>query len=116
VPIVPDARLRECDYGDLTQHPVAEVEGEFLRRIDEPFPQGESLIMVVQHVGAFLNESLRTYDGQTIVVIGHRATRYAIEYWCADASLEDIVRAPWEWHAIPIFRYQISADALSKRA
>jgi alpha-ribazole phosphatase/probable phosphoglycerate mutase len=116
VPMVPDARLREYDYGDLTQHPAAEMEREFLRRISEPFPRGESLVMVVQRVRDFLSEVLRTYDGLTIVIIGHRATRYALEYWCADVSLEDIVRAPWEWREIPIFRYQLSADALSKRA
>jgi broad specificity phosphatase PhoE len=48
VPLVPDARLRECDYGDLTRSPVAQVEEEFPRRIREPFPHGESVLMVVE--------------------------------------------------------------------
>ncbi|MBI2405849.1 histidine phosphatase family protein [Candidatus Microgenomates bacterium] len=26
IPIIKDARLRECDYGDLTRHPPEEVE------------------------------------------------------------------------------------------
>lgn len=29
VPVTPDARLREYNYGDLTQYPVAQVEQEF---------------------------------------------------------------------------------------
>ena len=29
IPLVPDARLREYDYGDLTQYPLAQVEAEF---------------------------------------------------------------------------------------
>ena len=107
LPLVPDARLREYDYGDLTQYPVAQVEEEFPRRITEPFPHGESLLMVVQRVGAFLREVLRQYDGKTIVVIGHRATRYALEYWCADTSLKEIVHTPWEWREIPIWRYEL---------
>ena len=37
VPFVPDARLRKCDYGDMTRAPVAQVEEEFPRRIREPF-------------------------------------------------------------------------------
>src|ERR1700751_1529951 len=44
VPLVPDARLRECDYGDMTRAPVAQVEEEFPRRIREPFPHGESVL------------------------------------------------------------------------
>ncbi len=109
LPLVADARLREYDYGDMTQYPIAQVEEEFPRRITEPFPHGESLLMVVQRVGAFLREVLRQYDGKTIVVIGHRATRYALEYWCGNTSLEEIVRTPWEWREIPIWRYELHA-------
>ena len=53
VPLVFDARLREYDYGDMTQYPMARVEAEFPRRVLEPFPHGESLQMVVQRVGSF---------------------------------------------------------------
>jgi broad specificity phosphatase PhoE len=116
LPLVPDARLREYDYGDLTQYPVAQVEEELPRRITEPFPNGESLLMVVQRVGAFLWDVLRGYDGKTIVVIGHRATRYGLEYWCGGASLEEIVRTPWEWREIPIWRYELNAHDLERRS
>jgi broad specificity phosphatase PhoE len=116
LPLVPDARLREYDYGDLTQHPTAQVEVEFPRRITEPFPHGESLLMVVQRVGAFLGDVLREYDDKTIVVIGHRATRYGLEYWCGDASLEDIVRTPWEWREIPIWCYELHSRHLEQRS
>jgi broad specificity phosphatase PhoE len=115
LPLVPDARLREYDYGDMTQYPVAQVEQEFPRRITEPFPHGESLLMVVQRVGDFLRDAVRTYDGKTIVVIGHRATRYALEYWCSDASLEEIVNTPWQWREIPIWRYELDAQALERK-
>ena len=112
LPLVPDARLREYDYGDMTQYPTAQVEKEFPRRITEPFPNGESLLMVIQRVGAFLRDALRKYDGKTIVVIGHRATRYGLEYWCGDASLEEIVSTPWEWRTIPIWRYELDTRHL----
>ena len=114
LPLVLDARLREYDYGEMTQHPVAQVEEEFSQRIVEPFPRGESLLMVVQRVGAFLRDVLRQYDGKTVVVIGHRATRYAIEYWCGHASLEEIVRTPWEWREVPIWRYELDAQKLER--
>ena len=115
LPIAPDARLREYDYGEMTQYPVAKVEEEFPWRITEPFPHGESLLMVVQRMGAFLREVLHEYDGKTIVVVGHRATRYGLEYWCGDASLEDIVRTPWEWREVPIWRYELDAHHIVQR-
>src|SRR5258708_5060535 len=46
LPMVLDARLRECDYGELTQCPRDLMEEESLRRITEPFPRGESMSMV----------------------------------------------------------------------
>ncbi|HEY7347755.1 MAG TPA: histidine phosphatase family protein [Ktedonobacterales bacterium] len=114
LPLAPDARLRECNYGSLTQQPPAQIEAEFLQRIAEPFPNGESMRMVVQRVGAFLRDVLRDYDGKTIVVIGHRATKYGLEYWCGNTSLEEIVSAPWEWRDIPIWRYELHAHNLEK--
>ena len=116
LPLVPDARLREYDYGDLTQYPAAQIDEEFPRHITEPFPNGESLLMVVQRVGAFLRDVLHEYDGKTIVVIGHRATRYGLEYWCSNASLEEIVRAPWQWREVPIWRYELHAYDLEQRS
>ena len=110
LPIKADARLREYDYGDLTQHPVAEVEPEFARRIDEPFPHGESLRDVIERVGAFLSDILPQYDGKTVAVIDHRATRYALEYWYGDQTLEAIIAAEWEWRDVPIWRYELDAD------
>src|SRR5712692_11374760 len=116
LPLVPDARLREYDYGDLTQYPVDRVEEEFPRRITKPFPNGESLLMVVQRVGAFLWDVLRGYNEKTIVIIGHRATKYGLENWCGDLSLEEIVHTPWEWRDIPIWCYELHAHDLERRS
>jgi broad specificity phosphatase PhoE len=110
--LMPDRRLRECDYGDLTQCPVAEIDIEFTRRLQKPFPHGESVVMAVDRVGSFLMEAVRDYEGKTVVVIGHRATKYGLSYWSGIASLEEIVRAPWEWQDIPIWRFQFDEKEL----
>lgn len=114
LPLTGDARLREYDYGELTQYPVERIEQEFPRRIMEPFPRGESLQMVVERVGAFLRELFPAYDGKTIAIIGHRATRYGLEYWCGERSLEEIVRTPWEWREVPTWRYMLDAPPASR--
>ncbi|GHO71109.1 hypothetical protein KSC_100010 [Ktedonobacter sp. SOSP1-52] len=108
LPVTPDARLREFDYGEMTQYPREQVEGEFPQRITEPFPGGESASMAAQRVGTFLQDVAREYDGKTIVVIGHRATMYGIRYWCGTSTLEEIVNTPWEWRDIPIWRFEIN--------
>ena len=115
LPRVRDARLRECDYGDLTQYPFDQVERERRQRLTEPFPNGESVLMVVQRVGHFLRDVLRDYDGKTIAVIGHGATKYGIDYWCATASLEDILSTPGEWRASNIWRYEVQKDDFEAR-
>lgn len=114
LPIISDARLREYDYGDMTQYPISQVEQEFPRRVSEPFPNGESLQMVAQRMGAFLRDVLRDYDGKTILVIGHRATRYGLVYWCGDISLEELVNTPWEWREVPLWRYELDEKALAR--
>ncbi len=114
IPLVSDARLREYNYGAMTQYPIQQVEEEFPRRVTEPFPHGESLQMVAQRIRAFLSDALHNYDGKTIVVIGHRATKYGFEYWHSNATLEEIVNTPWEWRDIPIWSYELHAYNLEK--
>jgi broad specificity phosphatase PhoE len=96
-PIIQDARLRECDYGELTQHPKEEVDALKARHIKEPFPRGESYEQAAARMKAFLQDLLRDYDRKRVLVIGHRATQYGLEYWTKRLSLEEVVLAPWKW-------------------
>ena len=116
LPITRDARLREFDYGDLTQCPREQMEEEIPRRMREPFPNGESVAMAVQRVGAFLRDMFASYDNKTILVIGHRATRYGLEYWSGDLSLEEVVNAPRQWKNPPIFRFEVHKHNLERQS
>jgi broad specificity phosphatase PhoE len=104
LPIVRDARLRECDYGKQTQCPVTELKME--QHIFEPYPDGESVFMVMQRVGAFLHDILPDYDEKTVVVISHSAVKRGLDYLSADTSLEEIMSIPWKWREVPIWRYE----------
>jgi broad specificity phosphatase PhoE len=112
VPIIKDARLREFDYGELTQHPRDEFKLE--QYITKTFPGGESVFMAVQRVGEFLREVMRDYDGKTIVVIGHSATKYGLDYYSGDTPLEDLIRAEWKWLDVPIWRYEFDGTLSSR--
>jgi len=95
VPIQSDTRLRECDYGSLTGRPVDDLAPR-LRFIETPFPGGQSYRDVVGHVSSFLND-LRPYQGQRVLVIGHSATRWALDHLLAGVPLEALVDAPFRW-------------------
>lgn len=105
-PIVKDARLRECDYGDFTRRPSSEVDPEKASRITEPFPNGESYGQTVERMGSFLNDLLLDYDGKHVMIIGHRATQYGLEHWIKGVSVKDAVLALWKWQ--PGWKYELN--------
>jgi alpha-ribazole phosphatase/probable phosphoglycerate mutase len=115
VALITDARLREFDYGTMTQWPRERVEAEFPQRVTTPFPGGESMLMVAKRMGDFLHDMLAAYDGKTIVVLGHRGTKWGLDYWAGRQSLEAIALTPWEWRAIPIWRYTLEQHAIAQR-
>jgi broad specificity phosphatase PhoE len=92
-----DPRLRECDYGELNGAPVARIEAERGRRIDEPYPGGESYRQVVERVRAFLHEVALEYDGKRVLVVSHAAPRWALQHLLEGAPLEELVDAPFQW-------------------
>ena len=56
IPVIQDPRLRECDYGDLTQRPRAEMEAVRAQSISNPFPKGESLEQVMDRMKSFIDD------------------------------------------------------------
>lgn len=97
VPVHADPRLRECNYGKWNGMPVTRLEAERSRRIDDPFPGGESYRMVVERMRDFLYGMSREWSGKRVVIIGHSATRFALEHLLRGTPLEDAVTAGFEW-------------------
>ncbi len=99
-----DGRLRESDYGSMTGISSDDMREERKKRIDVPFPGGESIQDVVERVRDFLNDVAREHDGQTIVVIGHYATHVALDYLLGGKTLEEAVE-PYGW--LPELAYEL---------
>jgi broad specificity phosphatase PhoE len=97
LPVREDARLRECNYGELNGRPVPEIDVERLRRIDEPFPGGESYRDVVDRTRDFLDDLSQEFDDARVLLIAHSANRWALEHLLLGRALEDLVLAPFEW-------------------
>ena len=96
IPIHYDRRLRECNYGELNGMPSAELEKQRASRIDVPYPGGESYRDCVERTRSFLDELLPAYEGKRVLVIGHSATRWALDHLLIGTPLEELV-GPFEW-------------------
>ena len=92
LPIVRDARLRECDL--------------------DPFPNGESYQQVVDRVSGWLREALADIDAGTVLIIGHRATHYAIEHLLNRVTLHEAVTSPWTWQ--PGWTYHLRSTSIAE--
>ncbi|WP_037606002.1 histidine phosphatase family protein [Streptacidiphilus rugosus] len=92
-----DARLRECDYGELNGAPLAVVAAQRLRRIEEPYPGGQSYRDVLDATASFLRDLLAERDGARILVIAHSANRWSLDCLLAGTRLEQVLAAPPPW-------------------
>jgi broad specificity phosphatase PhoE len=104
-PIIKDARLRECDYGDFTQKPSEQVDVQKPLRITEPFPNGESYTQTTARMKSFLEDLKRNYDGKRVMIIGHRATQYGLDNIINGVSLEKLTTTHFKWQ--PGWEYKL---------
>jgi broad specificity phosphatase PhoE len=97
IPTRLDWRLRECDYGVMNGMPRSQLDRERRLRLDEPFPGGESWREAVERVAPFLDELVKERQGQRVLLIGHVATRWALDHLVNGRPLEDLIDAPFDW-------------------
>jgi 2,3-bisphosphoglycerate-dependent phosphoglycerate mutase len=97
LPLLHDWRLRECDYGSLNGTPAAELHGSRVSHLDQPYPGGESWRQAVQRIGRFLADLPTRWEAQRVLVIGHVATKWALDHLIAGVPLETLVTADFAW-------------------
>ena len=90
---ITDARLRECNYGELDgQHKSLVI---YEDHVDEPFPQGESLKDVEKRMREFVGFLKENYDGKTIGIVAHRAPQLALEVITKGVTWEEANANDW---------------------
>ena len=96
VPLAFDWRLRECNYGEQngTRFPVEE---DSAGRIDLPYPGGESWRQATERAIGFYEELRQRRNGQRVGVIGHAATRWALEIFVRGRTIEEMVAEEYVW-------------------
>ena len=73
------------------------LDAERAQHLDEPWPQGESWREAVARVAGCLTELPASHDGQRVLVIGHVATRWALDHYVHGRSLEQLVEEDFAW-------------------
>jgi len=96
VPVLHDRRLRECDYGSRNGSPAAGLRADRSDHVDRPYPGGESWRQAVARAGRFLDD-LQRWRGRRLLVIGHVATRWALDHVIDGVPLERLVAADFDW-------------------
>lgn len=90
---IEDARLRECNYGDLDGGDKKLVVYE--EHINEPFPNGESLIDVEKRVRSFVEYLKDNYNNKTIAIVAHRAPQLALDVITKNIPWNEAIEKDW---------------------
>ncbi|MBI2856461.1 MAG: histidine phosphatase family protein [Chloroflexi bacterium] len=105
LPVVIDKRLRELNYGDFNGKPADVVEKMKGDKIKDPFPKGESYEQAVARAHEFYEELKGKYPDSSVLVVGHRATRYGLDTLTGTKTLQECVNTPFLWQ--PSWEYEL---------
>lgn len=95
-PIIPDARLRECNYGKLNGAPSAIVEPmQEEECITKPFPDGESYEDVRARMADFLELLKKNYDGKSVAIVGHKAPQLSLDVLIKGKTWKQALTEDW---------------------
>ena len=94
-PIIPDARLRECNYGDHNAKSSEIVEPMQEKMITEKFPNGESYEDVKNRIADFLEFLKKSYNGKHIAIVAHKAPQLALDVLLKNKTWEQAFAEDW---------------------
>lgn len=105
LPVFVDARLRECNYGNLNGASRSELDHHRAAHIESPWPAGESYRNVVERTANLLEEVRLQWDGGRVLWVGHSANRWALDHLVNGRDLSALVVARFAWQ--PGWEYRL---------
>ncbi len=94
-PIIPDARLRECNYGRYNTQPSSIIEPMQEKMIIERFPDGESYEDVKTRINDFLNFLKQNYDGKNVAIVAHKAPQLTLDVLLKKKTWKEAFMEDW---------------------
>lgn len=109
IPIIPDRRLREINYGKYNEQSTKIIESIQEKMINEKFPEGESFEDVQLRIADFLRKN---YDGKNVGIVSHRAPQLALDVLLKRKTWEQAFAEDWRktksWQ--PGWEYELKFD------
>ena len=93
--IIEDPRLRECNYGDLTEKPAKEFKEKMDEYVERPFPNGESYKDVEKRMADFLRMLKAEYRGRNVAIVAHQAPQLALDVLLKGKSWKQAIAEDW---------------------
>ncbi|MCL5436086.1 MAG: histidine phosphatase family protein [Patescibacteria group bacterium] len=93
--IIPEKRLRECNYGDYNGSPESLVEPMCKKHVTQIFPGGESYEDVKSRLQEFLIELKRSYDEKHVAIVAHKAPQLALDVLLKGKTWEQAFAEDW---------------------
>jgi len=88
IPQFADWRLRECNFGAYAGTGVGGVLRHWRQHLEEPYLDGESWHQAIDRVARFLDDLAAYWQGQRVLLIGHVATRWALDHRLAGIPVD----------------------------
>jgi broad specificity phosphatase PhoE len=107
--IIPDDRLRECDYGELNGTSATSFKDNLKEYIGKPFPGGECYDDVELRMRHFIEFLKTDYDGKHIAIVAHQAPQLALDVILRGKSWEQAIDEDWRRHHAwqPGWKYEV---------
>ena len=93
--IIPDKRLRECNYGDFNAKPSSIVEPLQEKNITNRFSNGESYEDVKARIVDFLEYLKKNYNGKSVAIVAHKAPQLALDVLLKGKTWEQAFAEDW---------------------
>jgi len=94
-PIIPDARLRECNYGKYNGQPSGILGPMKAEAVAVRFPGGESYENVKVRVADFLDFLKKNYGGKNVAIVAHEAPQLALDVLLKGKSWQEALDQNW---------------------
>jgi broad specificity phosphatase PhoE len=93
--IIHDERLRECNYGDNTEHPAKEFKADMKPFVDTPFPNGESYKDVETRIRSFVDFLKENYEEKHVAIVAHQGPQLALDVVLKGKTWNQAIDEDW---------------------
>ncbi|MCL5010959.1 MAG: histidine phosphatase family protein [Patescibacteria group bacterium] len=93
--IIPDVRLRECNYGDFNGKPSEFKDNKMQEFIVRAYPNGESYQDVEKRMADFLEFLKKNYAGKHVALLAHEGPQLALDVLLGNKTWEQAISDNW---------------------